>query len=165
MSEKEPRLAAADYRRLKSRFGELCESYGTQTEASRWTRADQTLLSRYASTNGEHPKTFAPIDVVAELEHGKRPIVSELLAELSGHMLVPVPRALFDGSDLSLALGELGREIGDVFSDLSKAFSDGTLTAAEHNNGKRQIADAHRALAVLDALLDARLSRQGEAAK
>lgn len=153
-------LPARDYYGIKAACRALVERVGGPSEASRATRLSQPDISRCISADDQHEKRFLPIDVVADLEAACNvPIGAHKLAELSGHILVPLPAAVTGNGAWAEALGALSIEDGEVLMAIGQAIMDGKITAAERDEAKRRILDAHRALARVSAMLDMEVDR------
>src|SRR5690606_14850348 len=104
---------------------------------------------------------FAPADVIADLEAAcGHPIVTRKLAELCGHVLVPLPVVPGSNALLDQVTGKALMEVGQVFSRLGEARADGTICGDEANSLKREIAEAVTMLLKLDRAIDA--SVEGE---
>ena len=132
---------------LKETFGTLLDKCGGATKVSDYTRVGQSALYQMAS--GNENKHFPPVDVVASLERiSGQPIVTKVLAELSGYALMPIKPMAVKGS-FSGILAKLGKEVSDVFSDSAKALEDDDLTPIE---AKGLIQDVDEAIAVLQEL-------------
>ena len=83
------RLSPRERLILKRATRQLVERAGGPTEAAESCRPAASLLSRYCSESEEHETTFAPADVVKELELlAGEPIVTRALADLGGFDLV-----------------------------------------------------------------------------
>lgn len=86
-------LPSRDYEALKAATHRLVEMCGGPASAAQGVSrvASKGTLSRYGSTAPEHAETFAPIDVIADLEADcGDPVVGRALAGIAGYVLVPV---------------------------------------------------------------------------
>lgn len=146
------------YERLKGAARDLVGAAGGPRRCQGITRGTESLLSRYGARQEE---VFAPIDVIADLEKDAgEPIVTRLLAELSGHLLVPVPTATGDMNWKAHLFGLLS-EGGEVGLGLSEATLDDDVSRAE---AKALLPKVTAAQVVLAALGDA-LTRVIDGAK
>lgn len=149
-------LSQAEYNSLKTAFRDLVKLVGTQQKCAERTRVDQTTISNYGSTDSRNDETFAPIDVIADLEAEVGPVVTRELAALANHMLVPLPPRGAGADAWADALGNTSMQVGDVLVAIGASIRDQKITPAERAKAKREIREAHQALAVLDAMLDAK---------
>ncbi len=158
-SEKTPFLLGLSlYRGLKSATRELIDGFGPQKASAALVRVGQTELSDYANIN--RLDRFMPIDVVADLESKLGPVVTRQLAELTGHVLVALPKVGGD-AELMRVSARVLKEVGDVLWRLGEFLADGTLSDAEGAQLDREIDEAFVALCQLKALVDARAGRGG----
>lgn len=150
---------AAAYLALKAAVRRLTKGCGGQEAAAQVTRVDFQRIGRYGRP---HEAQHAPVDVIADLEADSgEPMVTRVLADLQGYVLVPKPgaRAVPVGIE---HLGQVGREAGDVIAGLSDALADGEVTAGECRdlNLRRQVRELMEALATVDLSLE-RLEAEG----
>lgn len=124
----ERQLPRSEYLALKAAFRGLVTMAGGPNRAATITRGNASLLSRYGAPQED---MFAPADVVADLEaEVGEPVVTRVLAEMSGQHLVPKCKAGVS-SDFLRHLGAIGKETGDVVSALSVAMADGGMSQDE----------------------------------
>lgn len=145
-------LPARDYLALKAATRDLTDTAGGVTRAGNISRVGAPLLSRYGSPQ---ESTFAPIDVIADLEaEVGDPVVTRELASLSGFDLVARPAP---GASLPLTerFVKMLKENGDVEQAISRAIAAGEITAAEKNRLRVEIKEAMAQLSSLMADLDA----------
>lgn len=145
-------LPARDYLALKAVTRDLTDKAGGVTRAGQISRVGAPLLSRYGSPQ---ESTFAPIDVIADLEaEVGDPVVTRELASLSGFDLVARPAP---GASLPLTerFVKMLKENGDVEQAISRAIAAGEITAAEKNRLRIEIKEAMAQLSSLMAELDA----------
>jgi len=147
-------LPQRDYNRLKTAFRDLVKAIGTQQKCAERTRVDQTTISNYGSTDTRNDETFAPIDVIADLEADVGPVVTRELAALAHHALVPLPEVLRSRNPIGRITGEAMKETADVFIRMGKALDDGTITAIEGKHLDREIDEAVTKLLALRARVD-----------
>lgn len=84
-----------------------------------------------------------PIDVVADLEAvAEAPLVTEVLARLSGHALMPIGQA---GGLEAQAIAEVGRRASDVFAAWASAHADAQVTDAERQRVAGELLQLQRA--------------------
>lgn len=142
-------LPAVDYAGLKTATRQLRKSIGTQAEAAAATRVGQQTIAGYESTGQAHDADFAPIDVIADLEaECGQPLVTRKLAELSGHVLVPLPVAS-KGGKLGRVTAAALKETAEVFAHLGAALEDERICGAEAETLGQDIDDAIAKLAAL----------------
>lgn len=121
------------------------------------------LVCRYGPSalsdgyNLHRPDKTLPLDVVADLERvAGQPLVTAVLARLSGHALVPVAPGQCREAQ---AIAEIGRGSAEVFAAWAAAMGDDTLSDAE----RKAVAD--RVLALNAACMQAAaalLAKKGE---
>lgn len=142
-------LPASDYSALKAATRQLVTTVGGPSAAALVTRGDHQSVSRYGSANPEHGERFMPIDVVADLESEcEQPIVTRMLAEQAGFLLVPMPRAA-GGLALQMITAKALKETSEVFVSLADSLGDGSLSADEAERVTRDIDEAIAKLAAL----------------
>lgn len=148
-------LPRRDYERLRTATADLLvDGGGSARRAAEHTRVSHQQLGNYVSDRPEHDETFMPIDIVADLEaeavsRGRRALVTETLAELSGHRLVRIDAAGLPGRD-EAALLKSAKETTEALSDAWAAIADGRKTREECRQVTRQFDEA------ISALLEAR---------
>ena len=151
----EPRLLSADaYAGLKSAFRALVSRFGKQEHAASLTRVGQQEISRYGSVRPDDAERYAPIDVIADLEHEVGPVVTEELARLAHCRLVPLPAIARTRNPLGLVTAKAMRETSEVFVRLATFLDDGVLSSAEGQHLDREIDDAIVHLLALKAQVD-----------
>lgn len=139
-------LPAQDYYALKGATRQLVAASGHGPKAAGVTRVRQQQLSEYGLA--DH-KLFMPVDVVADLEAEAGPIVTEQLARLCNHTLVPLPAVVLDGSALDQVSAQALKEIGDVFVELGRARADGKVCGKD---AQAILSEIHGAIAKLTLL-------------
>lgn len=143
-------LPASDYQKLKAASRALVATVGGAVAAAAVTRGDHQSVSRYGSAHPDNGDRFMPIDVVADLESEcEQPVLTRALAELSGHLLVPVPRAVGSGTALGQVTAAALKETSQVFVQLADALGDGKLTPIEAKAIADEIDEALTRLAAL----------------
>lgn len=143
-------LPARDYERLKLATVDLVSGCGGTRRAELHTRVSHQQLGSYLSEEERCRETFMPIDVVADLEaeavsRGRRPLLTEMLADLSGFILVAKPEVGSAPSDEE-ALLRVARETTEALSEGWAAKADGAVTAEERVRVMRQVREAIVAL-------------------
>lgn len=112
------------------------------------TRVEPGKLSEYADPN--RPDRHMPIDVALDLDKDlKAPTVVAMLAELLGYELVQaetLPSRDVDGRDTAT----IAKETGDVVQKLAAALADFRIDSHERREIRGEIAEAMRALRLLD---------------
>jgi hypothetical protein len=150
-------LPRAEYRGLKAVWRELVKLIGSEALASRSTRVSAVQVGRYGSVIEEFEETFAPIDIVADLEAEVGPLVTRELARLTGHLLVQLPPGARDVADLGRVTGRAMKEVGDVFAAMGKSLDDGVLQHAEGAQLLTEIDEAMTMLATLRLMVVERM--------
>lgn len=145
-------LPAADYLALKGATRQLVTGAGLGPRAAGATRVRQQQLSEYGAPA---QKLFMPIDVVADLEAEAGPIVTEQLARLCNHILVPMPAVALDGAALDQVSAQALKEIGDVFVALGSARADGRICGKDAETILNEIHGAIAKLALLKLQVEA----------
>ncbi|MCX5569627.1 hypothetical protein [Kaistia nematophila] len=139
------------YERLKGAARDLIGAAGGPRRCQGITRGTESLLSRYGARQEE---VFAPIDVIADLEKDAgEPIVTKLLAELSGHLLVPMPTSQSAANWFGHLSGVLtgGSQVEVALSD---ALADGRIDVNEAKALRAKVLEAMTQMASLGAALD-----------
>ncbi|MBI4921882.1 MAG: hypothetical protein HY834_09045 [Devosia nanyangense] len=133
-------LALTAYHGLKAAFGDLIDLNGSETQAARRTRVDQTTLSRFKRReNTGDPPRFPPVDVVADLEHAAGvPVVTRALADLAHCLLVPLPEGEA-GDAVDEHAMRSAQEYADMMAALLGARRDDRITKAEGHHLLRDI--------------------------
>lgn len=143
------------YLGLKAAFRRLTKSVGGQESAASITRVDHQRIGRYGRA---HEPMFAPVDVVADLEHDAGvPMVTRALADLQGYLLIPKPPTTGDARWVE-HLGALAKEAGEAIAKLGTAFAEGgTITGEESRRMelRREVAETMEVLARIDKALEA----------
>ena len=150
-------LARRDYDRIRASTRTLVDRAGGPVFAAREiVRVDAARLSRYGAP---HETCFIPVDVVADLEaEVGEPIVTRVLADLCGFVLIPKPGAKGDPDWLRCASAVI-RECAEVSGAIGAALAeDGTISEQEAAQIARQ---AHKAMEQLAAVEQAALRLMG----
>lgn len=155
-------LPAESYAGLKTAFRRLISRFGKQDHAASVTRVGQPELSRYCSVKPDDAERFAPIDVIADLEHEVGPVVTEELARLAHCRLVPLPAIARTRNPLGVITAKAMRETSEVFVRLATYLDDGVLSRAEGKSLDREIDDAIVHLLALKAQVDEEAGRDGQ---
>lgn len=122
-------LPQSDYLRLKAATRELVETVGGNVQAAKITRVAGSLISRYGSPQDTMQM---PIDVIADLEgECGEPIVTRVLAEMNGFVLVPRASIERPNGAIDAAPPKITRGIGEVLIKTGEAMRDGIITEAE----------------------------------
>ena len=112
---------------LKTAARRLVVSVGGLEAAATVCRLNKTALA--AAYDPHQPERALPVDVVAELEHvAAAPVVTTVLARLSGHALVPIAPG---GGLEALALVHVFRGAAEVGAAYAAAIADTRLSRAE----------------------------------
>ncbi|MFS8180867.1 hypothetical protein ACMG4P_04815 [Pseudovibrio denitrificans] len=134
-------LNKADYSRLTAHSKLLVGLNGGVEAASFFTRVSPSQLSRYGQPQSVDGM---PVDVVADLEReGGEPVLTRVLAGLSGYALVKLPREAAE-PDWVGNMGQLSKEFSDVVSRVGECLKDdGKVSAAEikNHNLRKEIAE------------------------
>lgn len=157
-------LPKRDYFGLKAATRNLVVRNGGGNEAAVQTRVGQQALDRYGSTSCEHADRFSPIDVIADLEAAcGDPVVTRKLAELSGHVLVPVPVASRCDSVIDIVTAKAVATLGNLLTEIAEAKADGKITGEEAAALKPMVADLVVKFLRLDLQLDAVIETERDA--
>lgn len=147
-------FGGAVYLRLKAAARALVKKAGGQESAAMVTRASHQTLSRYGLPDDV---TFMPVDVVADLEADVgNPIITRMLADLAGYLLIAKPPAVEADPEWIARLAALAKESGEAISRLAEALSvGGTITAEEIRDLelRRELREAAEVLAAIDLAL------------
>jgi hypothetical protein len=158
---KEPSLLARSaYLALKAKCRELVGLFGSQESAATRTRVEQTDISDYCSPN--RLWRFMPVDVVMDLESEVGPVVTQLLARNTNHVLVPLPSIAEQRTPLGRITAQAMKETSEVFARLGAFLDDGVLEKAECAQLDREIDEAILKLLALKAEAGAVVARGGE---
>jgi hypothetical protein len=149
-------LPLSDYLGLKGAWRDLVQRVGSKARAARISRVRDTQIDRYSSPDEEHLSTFAPIDIVADLEAEAGPLVTRELAALCGYLLVELPAGVEDVTDLGRITGQAMKEVGEVFSTMGQSLDDGVFTSVESTALVREINEAMVMLATLKLRVEAK---------
>ncbi|SHG79020.1 hypothetical protein SAMN02745157_4838 [Kaistia soli DSM 19436] len=148
-------LPRNDYWAIKAATKALVDRCGGPTFVSdEVTRVQKSTVSKYYSTGEEHEGTFIPADAIADLEaHCGEPVITRALAELTGHLLVPIPTGVGTAHWLGHLAGVLngGAKVEVAFSE---ALADGSIDLAEAVEVRRLTLAAMERLAALGTALD-----------
>lgn len=146
----------ADYLALKGATRRLVEACGGVEAGAAVTRCGFQVLSKYGRP--QEP-VFVPVDVVADLEADAGvPLVTRALAQLCGHVLVPLPRAEPGAGRWYRHISEIAGDVGAVVQRLGEALEDdGAVSHAEARRLKlrERVQEAMAELATLDHALAA----------
>jgi len=134
----------------------LIERVGGLRCAGEITGRSKTHLGRYQEEPPSGlPARFMPLDVLAELERfAGTPLVTAQLAELSRHVLLPLPPTRGHAL-LTAAIGKVAKEAGEVITRTGEALADGRLSPREASQCLMEIDQAAGALMDLRAALEA----------
>jgi hypothetical protein len=130
------------YLRLKDATKDLFDMFGSLKAAAEHTRVDHRILSEYQRK--EREERFIPVDVVIDLENEvSEPIVTRIIAEISGHYLPKIVKPEPDGSvNWAWKLGHATKEFGDVQIGMGKALEDDYIDLDEANELLKEIRGA-----------------------
>lgn len=156
-------LPANDYAGLKAATRRLLAEAGGPVDAARATRVDHQGLSRYGNSGADHDERFIPADVIADIEaECGQPIVTRKLAELSGYLLVPVPRVALSGTALGAITASSLKETSDVFVAIGDSLGDGRISQEDADRISREIDEAMAKLAALKLQVQAEVTARHE---
>ncbi|MDB5597408.1 MAG: hypothetical protein JWM36_4369 [Hyphomicrobiales bacterium] len=151
-------LPSADYARLKAAFRDLVEASGGVNRAARVTRVNAPRIS---SCGSAQKPDFAALDVIADLEaECGQPIVSAMLADLAGFVLVPKEATTKPQGIIDHASAELMIKNGHVQIELGHALADGACTAEEAADLLPRVRGLSATVHTLDEALTARATRR-----
>lgn len=147
-------ITESEAARLKNATRALGRAVGGIEAVEELTRVDQSSFARYQSL---HHAQFVPVDVIADLERvAERPIVTEALAHLNGHILIAKPPTLSDPA-WNGYLGQVLKDCGELSARIGEALRDhGRITTDDvHRQGLTKLAqDGMAALASLERALE-----------
>lgn len=110
-----------------------------------------------------HPKVLLRWNEVALMEADcGQPILTDFMARLTDHRLVPLPAIVRSRNPLGKITGEAMKETSEVFARLGKFLDDGVLSAAEGKSLDREIDQAIVKLMALRAQVDFEAGRDEE---
>jgi DNA-binding transcriptional regulator YdaS (Cro superfamily) len=118
----------AQYLSIKFAFRRACEDIGSLQVIAEHTRVDPSRLSQYC--NAERPE-FPPTDVMMDvdaLSGGQRCL--RALAEINGFALVRDEKGIAV-EDMARHVGSVGKESGELISEMCTAIADGKVTPNE----------------------------------
>ena len=119
----------ADYLAIKTAFRRACEDCGIPlSEIATHTRVSAALLSAYG--DGNRPE-FPPVDIMLDVDAqsgGDRCL--HAIAELRGYSLEREERGV-RVEDMHRHVGAVGKESGELISEMCGAISDGKLSSNE----------------------------------
>lgn len=143
---------AEKYNALKMASRQLHKSAGGLESAASLTRVQHAQLGVYQNIN--IPDQFAPIDVIADLEHETNsPIVTKALCALNGGYFTPFP-ATAGHTSLPVNIARIGKEFAEVMAESALALEDGIITPQEKIRLFREIDEAIQALAHMKSSLE-----------
>lgn len=143
---------AAAYARLKAATGAALAATpdGSAAAFAKRTRVVERSLRLYADHSSD---LFAPIDVIADIEHAARqPLITNVLADLNGFIVVRAPGS----SDVNamMALKETGEAAAAIAQTvLANSLGPGALGAEERRAALREVREAIAALTSVEAQL------------
>lgn len=152
-------IAPAEFRALKVASRSLVRELGTLDAAATVCRWGKSALAEACDLS--HGERTLPIDVVADLERVcGEPVVTRVLAGLSGHVLLPVRGA--SGPEASAIAHVLAGAAG-LGAKFAAAMDDARVSAAERQGLKDALLALHTACADGLAALAAASEQQGDA--
>ena len=120
--------AAQTYARLKAATRKLIKQAGGCEHAE--TRVGKSKLADYGNPNS--PDSYAPVDVIIDLECEVGPVVTSELAKLQGYALVPTSPVSRAGHDCPVMAGaDISAALGHYLDEAMRAVEDGTITNGE----------------------------------
>jgi hypothetical protein len=118
----------SDYLALKAATRRALMEAGTLADVSRRTRLDPSRLSKCGNPNESE---FLPIDVAMDLDAlAGDDRVLRAWAELRGYELVKDERGVAV-EDMARHVGSVGKESGELISEMCSAIADGKVTPGE----------------------------------
>lgn len=122
-----------------------------------FTRVSTSQLSKYASFGEDNIESFAPIDVVIEIDRAaKSPVIVKEMAALLGFGLEPLRSAEPEGTPqaVSEATGyRVLKETMDVVQAINDGLSDNKIDAADRKRIGKELLEAIRELEALQRAL------------
>lgn len=153
-------LPKNDYLRLKTSFSDLVAQSGSgRILARELGRARHQVFSEWGSKS--MMERFPPLDVVADLEAKcGAPVMTETLADLSGYLLVEMPKA--DPTIDGLSLADIARKTGELIAEIADALADGEVTPDEARKLRKINRECLSMLAAIGIALDVLASGAGD---
>lgn len=140
-------------RMLKIKFGELVGRIGGLEAAASFCRVGKSTLARYASTVSADAESFAPVDVVRDLEAlAGEPLVTATLCGMADGVFVPVPNASATTGDLLAMMATLSGEFNDTTRAVCTGLSDGTFCGGDAERLEHELDDVIRVAVGMRAL-------------
>lgn len=137
------------HRSLKALFRALVSRCGGLDAAASCVRVGRSQLANYTDMNSDQ---FAPLDVVADLEHAAgEPLVTSELARRAGYHLAPASADA--AGHLAQSIARLTREASDACGAYVEAASDGHICPAEAEELDRKLADVANVVGTARATL------------
>lgn len=126
------------------------------------TRVGKSSLSRYQALSDAN--IFMPVDIVADLENAaQKPVVTHILAKLSGWEIFPLPPVDATGK-VSMQLKQVFKESGELLVTGAAALEDNRVDASEAREVLKEADDAIAALVKLRHLLLQRIATEADEA-
>lgn len=127
------RFSERDYLALKRAPDVAYDLAGGPSLVQHGTRVVVSQLSKYASEQDDHLKTFMPIDVAVDVDRAaKSPVITSRMAEMLGFRLVPLDEAVKAEPGLSEGDAlQIMDEATELWRMTRAAFADGRIDALE----------------------------------
>ena len=153
------RLPGTAYAALKTSTRRLIESLGGFEAAAGFTRVNHVSLHNYVAP--QHADTFAPIDVIADLESvDGDPIVTGHLARLRHHYLLPLDPSC-EGNE-ARAVADVLRGSAELAASYAEAVADPAITDAERSQLLERLGELRRATDRAAAVLAGPITTAGQ---
>lgn len=137
---------------IDTELRELIDGVGLQKQAAHYAGVTQQQISNYRNPGRREQATVRAMFRLERRSGNVR--VTDLLAQLHGCVLVPLPDAVRGGEALDLITSRLLKEIGELIGKLADARADGKLCHKDRAAVRAELSDAVAVLMMLRNLLD-----------
>jgi hypothetical protein len=122
-----------------------------------FTRVSTSQLSKYASFGEDNVESFAPIDVVIDIDRAaKSPVIVKEMAALLGFGLIPLRVGEHAGEQQSVTEADgyrVLKETMDVVQAINDGLSDNKIDASDRKRIGKELLEAIRELEALQRAL------------
>jgi hypothetical protein len=149
-------LSRSEIAAIKTATYATIDGLGGIDAAATVCRYERSALSD--AQNHAKPARTLPVDVVADIERALgNPLITRVLAGLSGHALIPLPK---DGGPEAQAIAQVMSGAASLGADFAAAMSDARITAPERQAIKDRLLSLHATCAQAVAALDSASERE-----
>lgn len=154
-------LSHAERMKLKAATHLLVREAGGQEACAMASERITRHQSFSEYSDRKRPDRFIAIDTVAEIERfASMPIVTRMLAELSGHVLLPMPQIADGLCRIDMLTAKAISQFGQMLTDLAEARADGEISTDEARQLKPAIDDLVSKLVKLRHEISARAENE-----